>query len=272
MTALTTFLEPFAKTVRDVLPILSVIAFFQYAILRRPIQNLRKVCLGTIFVLLGLTLFLHGLEMALFPLGETMAQQLTSPDLLGHGAKGQPLAWHAYLWTYVFSFAIGISTTIAEPALIAVAMKAEQISGGTINALRLRIAVALGVGVGVCLASFRIVTGLPLPYFVIGCYGLVIVQTFFAPKAIIPLAFDSGGVTTSTVTVPLVAALGLGLASNIPGRDPLTDGFGVIAFAVLFPIMSVMAYAQLAQWNARRMSAKKSLSSTLTEPRSGPSA
>jgi hypothetical protein len=153
---------------------------------------------------------------------------------------------------YVFAFAIGFSTTIAEPSLIAVAIKANQVSGGAVGTWGLRIAVAIGVAAGISLGAYRIVTGTPLHYYIIAGYIVVIVQTLFCPKTIIALAYDSGGVTTSTVTVPLVAALGLGLSSSIPGRNPLLDGFGLIAFASLFPIMSVMGYAQLSEWVAKR--------------------
>jgi len=142
---------------------------------------------------------------------------------------------------------------VAEPALLAVAIKANQVSAGTITVRGLRVAVALGVAVGVALGTFRIVTGTPLHWYIITGYVVVIIQTALAPRLIIPLAYDSGGVTTSTVTVPLVAALGLGLAETIPGRSPILDGFGLIAFASLFPIMAVMAYAQLVEWRARRI-------------------
>jgi len=160
--------------------------------------------------------------------------------------------WKDYVWVYLFAFAIGMSTTIAEPSLIAVAIKAEEVSGGTIGTWGLRIAVALGVAIGIALGTYRIVTGTPLHYYIMAGYVIVIVQTFFAPKIIVPLAYDSGGVTTSTVTVPLVAALGLGLAETVPGRSPLIDGFGLIAFASLFPMISVMAYAQLSEYRANR--------------------
>ncbi|RMD69010.1 MAG: DUF1538 domain-containing protein, partial [Gammaproteobacteria bacterium] len=157
-----------------------------------------------------------------------------------------------YYWVYGFAAAIGFATTIAEPALIAVALKAHEVSGGAIHPWGLRIAVAVGVGIGIALGAFRIVTGTPLPLYIIAGYVLVIIQTAFAPRIIIPLAYDSGGVTTSTVTVPLVTALGLGLASTVPGRSPLMDGFGLIAFASLFPIMTVMGYAQISAWRSRR--------------------
>ncbi len=243
-------------TLRDVLPITVVIIVFQVFVLRRSIADWPRVVLGFGCVLAGLAVFLVGLEAALFPLGEAMAQQLAKPEFVAAGedfASDARLPWHRYRWTYLFAFAIGVSTTIAEPALIAVALKASEVSGGAIRAWGLRLAVALGAGIGVMLGSFRIVTGYPLPYFIIVGYLIVIVQTYFAPKQIIPLAYDSGGVTTSTVTVPLVAALGLGLAGNVPGRDPLVDGFGLIAITALFPVVTVMAYAQLAAWrNAPR--------------------
>ncbi len=243
MTYLGMFVETLAETLRDILPIALVIVFFQAAVLRRPVANVARLLWGFGFVVLGLGLFLMGLQLALFPLGEEMANQLTA------GISTMVVnPWYSYYWTYIFAFTIGMSTTIAEPALIAVSMKAEEVSGGTIQSWWLRMAVALGVGIGVALGTFRIVFGIPLPYFILTGYGIVVVQTWFAPKQIIPLAYDSGGVTTSTVTVPLVAALGLGLASRIPGRDPVVDGFGLIAFASLFPMMTVMGYAQLVTW------------------------
>lgn len=242
-------------TLRDVLPIGAVVAVFQVAVLRRPIVDLPRVLVGFACVIVGLSIFLVGLEAALFPLGEAMAQQLAHPAFLGVSSAGEMasgLAWYRYGWTYVFAFSIGVSTTIAEPALIAVALKAAEVSGGSIHPFALRVAVAVGAGFGVALGAFRIVSGVPLPYFILAGYLVVIVQTYFAPRQIVPLAYDSGGVTTSTVTVPLVAALGLGLAANIPGRDPLVDGFGMIALTALFPIVTVMGYAQLAAWWTRR--------------------
>jgi hypothetical protein len=157
------------------------------------------------------------------------------------------------MWVYIFAAAMGFATTVAEPALLAVAIKANQVSGGTITVRGLRYAVAVGVATGVALGVFRIVTGTPLHWYIISGYVVVIIQTAFSPRSIIPLAYDSGGVTTSTVTVPLVAALGLGLAETIPGRSPILDGFGLIAFASLFPIMAVLGYAQLVEWKAQRL-------------------
>jgi len=242
------------STITDVLPIAGIIFGFQLLVLRQKVPHLKQVLVGFVYVLVGLTLFLVGLEVALFPIGKLMAQQLTDPDFIQRAADAVSgkLAWNDYAWVYLFAAAIGFSTTIAEPALIAVAIKAQQVSGGTITVWGLRIAVAIGVAVGIALGAFRIVTGTPLHYYIIAGYIVVIIQTIYAPRIIIALAYDSGGVTTSTVTVPLVAALGLGLASNIPGRSALIDGFGLIAFASLFPIMSVMGYAQIGEWRARR--------------------
>lgn len=258
MTELTTshlsFLFTLLDTLRDVLPIILVIFGFQYFILRQRIHNIKKVLIGLVYVVLGLACFLVGLEKALFPLGEVMAKQLTDPGFIYGSLAGvaHEIHWDDYYWVYLFAAAIGFSTTIAEPALIAVAIKASDVSGGAVSVWGLRIAVAIGVGIGIALGAFRIVTGTPLHYYIITGYVFVIIQTFYAPRSIIALAYDSGGVTTSTVTVPLVTALGIGLATTIPGRSPLIDGFGLIAFASLFPMMTVMGYAQLARWRAQR--------------------
>ena len=237
-------------TAFDILPIIAILFGFQFLVIRKAPPRFRQIVFGFLWVLLGLSLFLVGLEEALFPLGEAMASQLTDPGFLGiaEGATGH---WRDYLWVYVFAAAIGFSTTIAEPSLIAVAIKAQEVSGGTLRSLDLRIAVAVGVAIGVAIGAYRIVTGTPLHYYIMAGYGLVIVQTFLVSKKIIPLAYDSGGVTTSTVTVPVVAALGLGLAGTIPGRSPLLDGFGLIAFASVFPIVSVMGYDMVVTWLRR---------------------
>lgn len=238
------------STITDVLPIIIILFGFQFLVLRKPVANFRRVIIGFVYVLVGLALFLQGLEQALFPLGRLMAEQLTDPVFIHGGIEhlSEALEWHDYYWVYLFAIAIGFSTTIAEPSLIAVAIKANQVSGGSIGIWGLRLSVAVGVAVGIGLGTYRIVTGYPLHWFIIVGYIIVVIQTFFAPKLIVPLAYDSGGVTTSTVTVPLVAALGLGLAETVPGRNPLMDGFGLIAFASLFPIISVMAYAQISEF------------------------
>ncbi len=252
MVFLQDLLRTFGQTIWDVLPIVAIIFGFQVGVLRRRIPNFRRVMLGFAYVLVGLAFFLQGLELALFPLGELMAGQLTSRDFIGADEDGS-VTWWRYYWVYLFAAAIGFSTTVAEPSLIAVAIKANEVSGGSIGVWGLRLAVAVGVSFGISLGAFRIVTGTPLHYYIITGYVLVMIQTIFAPKAIVPLAYDSGGVTTSTVTVPIVAALGLGLASTVPGRSPVLDGFGLIAFASVFPIMSVLGYAQINQWRSRRL-------------------
>lgn len=242
------------STLRDVLPVAVIIIGFQVLVLRRSVKNPRRIAIGLVYVVLGLALFLLGLEEALFPVGRTMAEQLTAPGFVTTSGVESGLAphWLDYYWVYLFAFAIGFSTTLAEPALIAIAIKAREVSGGTVHVSQLRIAVALGVAVGIMLGTYRIVVGHPIHLYMVAGYLLVVLQTWFAPREIIPLAYDSGGVTTSTVTVPLVAALGLGLAETVPGRNPIVDGFGLIAFASLFPIIAVIAYAQLAAWAGRR--------------------
>ncbi|MCW8827108.1 MAG: DUF1538 domain-containing protein [Gammaproteobacteria bacterium] len=244
-------------TMADVIPIAVIIFGFQIFVIRRPIPNLRRVLQGFFYVLMGLSLFLIGLEQALFPMGKLMASQLTDPLFILGDEVSRVLRWDDYYWVYIFAFAIGFSTTLAEPSLIAVAIKAQEVSGGSISLWGLRSAVALGVAVGISLGTYRIVSGTPLHYYIIAGYVVVIIQTFYAPKMIIALAYDSGGVTTSTVTVPLVTALGLGLASTVPGRSTLLDGFGLIAFASLFPIMTVMGYAQLSEWSSKRAARKQ---------------
>jgi uncharacterized protein YhhL (DUF1145 family) len=252
-------------TARDVLPVLALLVGFHLLVLRRPLPRPTRIAIGFVFVLLGMTLFLAGLEIALFPIGRSMALQLAEQALSGGGA-----AWTAYGWIYLFAALLGFSTAIAEPALIAVADKAQEASRGTVSALSLRVVVAIGVGLGISVGTFRIVTGTPLHWYILACYVVVAVQTAFAPKVIVPLAYDTGGVSTSTVTVPLVAAMGLGLASTVPGRSPVLDGFGLIAFACLFPIITVLGYAQLAHIAAtlrRRRCARRrdSVSCTATE-------
>ena len=248
MELLNALLDAFLGTIRDVMPILIILGFFQIAVLRKKIPNLKNAAIGFGLVIAGLALFLVGLERALFPLGEMMAKQLTDPTFIGgEGTAAESLTWVHYGWVYLFAAAIGFSTTVAEPSLIAVSMKASEASGGALNPWGLRLAVAVGVAASVALGAFRIVTGTPLALYMVVGYLVVMIQTVFAQKEIIPLAYDSGGVTTSTVTVPLVTALGLGLATTVPGRSPLLDGFGLIALASLFPMITVMGYAQLAE-------------------------
>jgi hypothetical protein len=247
------FSQILLATCKDVLPIVILIVSFQLLVLRQSIPHLRRLIVGGVYVVIGLALFLAGLEKALFPLGNIMATQLSDPAFIyGPGGIVTQADWKAYGWVYLFAAMIGFATTIAEPSLIAVAFKASEVSAGTIKQWGLRITVAIGVAFGISLGTFRIITGTPLYLYILAGYLIVIIQTIFAPKNIIALAYDSGGVTTSTVTVPLVAALGLGLSATVPGRNPALDGFGLIAFASLFPIIAVMGYAQLMQWSTQR--------------------
>lgn len=259
MEFLVDFTKTFMLTGRDLVPIIGLFAFFQLAVIKKPLANLPRLLVGCGYTWVGLALFLTGLEDALFPLGNIMADQLTHPEFLQKGNGIIDLAdWKSYGWLYLFAIAIGFATTVAEPSLIAVAFKANEVSGGSISQWGLRLTVAIGVAFGIGLGTFRIVTGTPLYLYIMAGYFIVIVQTFFAPKSLIPLAYDSGGVTTSTVTVPIVAALGLGLSAAVPGRNPAIDGFGLIAFASLFPIISVLAYGQCAQWlGTRKLHSRK---------------
>lgn len=262
MTAwLLSLLSTLAHTVRDVLPIAAILFGFQWLVIRKPMPNLKKVLIGFVYVLVGLALFLEGLNQALFPLGRLMAQQLTDPAFIygalqatgqATGQAAQQAHWWDYRWVYLFAAMIGFSCSLAEPALIAVARKTHQMSGGAVGEWGLRIAVATGAAIGITLGVFRIVTGTPLHYYIIIGYVIMMIQTAFAPRMIIPLAYDSGVMTTSTVTVPLVTALGLGLASVVPGRSAALDGFGLIALMVLCPMVTVMGYAQLSHWRTRR--------------------
>jgi hypothetical protein len=248
MELISLFMETAITTFTDVLPIAVVLLGFQIGVLRQKPRNLSRILIGLLYVLLGLTFFLVGLEKALFPVGKAMAQQLTNPEFIGVPADATVVEWTSFLWVFAFAWMIGFATTIAEPSLIAVALKAEEIAGGSLTAGGLRLAVALGVSVGVTIGAYRIVSGDSLGLYIMVGYAIVIVQTFFASKTIIPLAYDSGGVTTSTVTVPVLAALGLGLAVAVPGRSPLLDGFGLIAFASVFPIISVLGYDIVSTW------------------------
>jgi hypothetical protein len=234
--------EPLIESALALLPIVLVIAFFQLIVLRQPIPNLTDMLWGGLLVLAGLALFVQGLQMALFPIGEEMAYNFVRKGNL----------W----WLLVFAFTLGFGTTVAEPALIAIADEAARIAaaGQVIGASQeaqnhystgLRLTVAFAVGFALVIGVFRILKGWPVQYLIIGGYFAVVLMTFFAPPEIIGIAYDSGGVTTSTVTVPLVAALGIGLAHTIHGRDPLIDGFGLIAFASLTPMIFVMAFGML---------------------------
>ena len=232
---------------RDLAPIVAVIAFFQIVVLRQPFPDLANVLVGLLCVVVGLALFIQGLESGLFPLGEAIAQAFAK--------KGSATA------LFAFAFCLGFGTTVAEPALIAVAGEAAEMAAlaGAIPddvgareayAFNLRMVVAASVGVAIVLGVLRILKGWPIHRLIIGGYVLVMVMTVFAPDDIVGVAYDSGGVTTSTITVPLVTALGVGLATAIKGRNPMLDGFGLIAFASLTPIVFVLAYGALSGWVA----------------------
>ncbi|PTQ01775.1 DUF1538 domain-containing protein [Vibrio splendidus] len=242
MTAVLALFRAMLGSLRDLLPIVAVIAFFQLAVLQQPLPHLLSILTGLVLVVFGLTFFIFGLEMGLFPIGESMAQAFAR--------KG------SVFWLLTFAFCLGFGTTIAEPALTAVAAEAAEVAaeGGVIpNSLDereqyadgLRFTVALSVGIAILLGVLRILKGWPIQYMIIGGYIGVVVLTAFAPENIIGIAYDSGGVTTSTITVPLVTALGVGLASAIKGRNPMIDGFGLIAFASLLPMMFVMVYGMV---------------------------
>ncbi|MBL3600158.1 MAG: DUF1538 domain-containing protein [gamma proteobacterium endosymbiont of Lamellibrachia anaximandri] len=229
-------------SIRDLLPIIAVIAFFQTLVLQQPIPNLGSLLFGTLLVVIGLSMFIHGLKIGLFPLGEAMAWDFAK--------KG------SVTWLLAFAFSLGFGTTIAEPALIKIAEEASKVAavGGMIAnniesmedyASGLRFTVAFSVGLAIVVGVLRIIKGWPVQYLIMGGYLGVVIMTAFAPREIIGIAYDSGGVTTSTITVPLVTALGIGLASSIKGRNPMTDGFGLIAFASLTPMIFVMGYGIL---------------------------
>lgn len=231
-----------AEMLRDVLPIILTVLIFQYLVLRRKLANPRKVAFGFALVVLGLYAFVVGLKIGLFPIGTSMAEQLTARE--------------NYAYIYLFALMIGFATTMAEPALIAIGRQAEEAAGGTLNGNTIRLLVALGVAVGITIGVHRIITGDSIHHYIMGGYALVIALTIIAPRYIVALAYDLGGVTTSEVTVPLVTALGIGLASSIQGRSVLIDGFGLIAFASIFPIVTVMAYAIVSQFMSDRRKEK----------------
>jgi hypothetical protein len=236
------FLNALLGSCKDLLPIIIVIAFFQFAILQQPMPNIGDILIGLILVVFGLTFFIYGLEMGLFPIGESMAQAFAKKGSIS--------------WLLTFAFCLGFGTTVAEPSLIAVAKEAAIVasSGGIIEdtiqsrlsyANGLRFTVAFAVGLAIVVGVLRIIRGWPIQYLILGGYVVVVVMTMFAPNWIIGIAYDSGGVTTSTITVPLVTALGVGLASAIKGRNPMIDGFGLIAFASLTPMIFVMVYGMV---------------------------
>jgi len=236
------FLKALLGSCKDLLPIIVVISFFQFAVLQQPMPNIGDILVGLALVVLGLTFFIYGLEMGLFPIGESMAQAFAKKGSIS--------------WLLTFAFCLGFGTTVAEPALIAVAKEAAIVaaSGGIITdtiesqlsyANGLRFTVAFAVGFAIVVGVLRILRGWPIQYLILGGYVVVVLMTMIAPSWIIGIAYDSGGVTTSTITVPLVTALGVGLASAIKGRNPMIDGFGLIAFASLTPMIFVMIYGMV---------------------------
>jgi hypothetical protein len=236
------FLKALLGSCKDLLPIILVIAFFQFAVLQQPMPNIGDILVGLSLVVLGLTFFIYGLEMGLFPIGESMAQAFAKKGSIS--------------WLLTFAFCLGFGTTVAEPSLIAVTKEAASVaaSGGMISdtlasqasyANGLRFTVAFAVGLAIVIGVLRIIRGWPIQYLILGGYVLVVLMTMIAPSWIIGIAYDSGGVTTSTITVPLVTALGVGLASAIKGRNPMIDGFGLIAFASLTPMIFVMIYGMV---------------------------
>ena len=236
------FLKALLGSCKDLLPIILVIAFFQFAVLQQPMPNIGDILVGLALVVLGLTFFIYGLEMGLFPIGESMAQAFAKKGSIS--------------WLLTFAFCLGFGTTVAEPSLIAVAKEAASVAaaGGMISdtlasqlsyANGLRFTVAFAVGLAIVIGVLRIIRGWPIQYLILGGYVLVVLMTMIAPSWIIGIAYDSGGVTTSTITVPLVTALGVGLASAIKGRNPMIDGFGLIAFASLTPMIFVMIYGMV---------------------------
>jgi hypothetical protein len=242
MKSIMALLKAMLSSFRDLLPIIFVISFFQLVVLQQPLPQWGPILLGLIFVVMGLTFFIFGLEMGLFPIGESMAHAFAKKGSL--------------IWLLVFAFCLGFGTTIAEPALTAVATEAAEVAaeGGMIDnnqeaqldyASGLRLTVAFSVGLAIMLGVIRILKGWPIQWMIVGGYLLVMIMTWFAPPSIIGIAYDSGGVTTSTITVPLVTALGVGLASSIKGRNPMIDGFGLIAFASLTPMIFVMGYGMV---------------------------
>ena len=252
------FLRNLIITALDVLPVAVFMLFFYRVVLRQRLANRRNILVGLVFVVLGLALFLQGLDKALFPVGRMMVERLTANSVV----TAEISHWSSYYPVYVFAFCIAFGAAIAEPALLAVAHRVNEITGGAIHSGRLRVAAALGVAIGVTFGCIRIVTGVPLHWCLAAAFMIVVVQTFTSPRTIVALAYDTGGVSTTAVTVPVVTALGLGLAEQVPGRSPFLDGFGLIAFACIFPAITVLGFAQATallekrQWR-KRMAARQ---------------
>ena len=244
------FLRTVATTAADVLPVAVFMLFFYRVVLKQKLVNRTEILVGLAFVTVGLTLLLLGVDRALFPAGRMMVEQLAASGI-SHMEVAAP-RWSNYWLIYAFAFCISFAAAIAEPALLAVALKVNELSGGAIKTWGLRTAVAAGVAIGVALGCVQTVTGIPLHWCIGAGFAVIALQTLTAPRAIVALAYDAGGVSTTAITVPIVTALGLGLADFLPNRNVFLDGFGLIAFACLFPAISVLAYAQIASLLERR--------------------
>ncbi len=251
MDLITDLLATLFDTALSIVPIAVFMLFFHYVVLRRRLAQPAQLAVGFVFILAGLGIFLLGLEQALFPIGRIMVEQLVAVSVSNLPEAGSH--WTDYNLVFAFAFAIAFGAAIAEPALLAIATRVSDLSGGTIHAWGLRAAAALGVAAGVTIGCIRISAGIPLYWFMVAGYAVIIVQTVFAPRVIVPFAYDSGGVTTSVVTVPVVTALGLALAHAVPGRSELQDGFGLLALACVYPIITVLAYAQVTAFFEKRM-------------------
>jgi hypothetical protein len=244
------FLRTAATTATDVLPVAVFMLFFYRVVLKQELLNLGQILIGLAFVTVGLALLLLGVDRALFPAGRMMVEQLAAISMAD--AEIAAPHWTSYWLIYAFAFCISFTAAIAEPALLAIALKVNELSGGAIQTWGLRITAAAGVATGVALGCIQTVTGIPLHWCIGAGFAVIAIQTLTAPRAIVALAYDSGGVSTTAVTVPIVTALGLGLADLLPNRNVLLDGFGLIAFACLFPAISVLAYAQIASLLQKR--------------------
>lgn len=247
----TDLLGALGDTALSIIPIAAFMLFFHYVVLRRQLAHPRQVAVGFLFILVGLATLVLGLEKALFPIGRIMVEQLVAASVAGLPDAGSH--WTDYSLVFAFAFCITFGAAIAEPALLAIANRVSDLSGGSISSWGLRVAAALGVSAGVTIGCIRIVTGIPIHWVLAAGYAVIVVQSVFAPRVIVPLAYDSGGVATSVVTVPVVTALGLALAQQVPGRSELLDGFGLLALACIFPAITVLAYAQVAAFLEKRI-------------------
>lgn len=243
-------LQMLGDTSLSVFPIAGFMLFFHRVVLHRQFAEPTQLAVGFVFMLVGLGVFLLGLQQALFPVGRMMVEQLVTATVTNLPQRGAN--WWDYQLIFAFAFSLAFGAAVAEPALLAVARRVNDLSGGAIRAGGLRVAAALGVGLGVAVGAIRIAAGLPLHWCIGAAYAVIIVQTVFAPRVITSVAYDVGGVSTSAVTVPVVTALGLGLAQQVPGRSELLDGFGLLALAAAYPVITVLAYAQIAAFLERR--------------------